>query len=307
MADDVTRPFRFAVQGGPVDDGPALAEHARRVETLGYDEWYTFDHVGAIDPFAPLVAAAAATEHLGVGPLVINNELHHPVLLARTAATVDALSGGRLVLGLGAGYDEAEHDSIGSPIRPPGPRVERLAESLTVLRSLLDGGSAEFDGRHLRVSVDDLGVRPANSHVPFLVGGHGRRMVRLAGEHADIFQFTGLVHGEGGTPTGAGFAVEHLDQRARWLADAAGARDASIERSALVQVVSVDGSGPTSDEAATRIGDRDVVEHTPFVLIGSVDQIVDKVVRLRERLGISHYVVREPEAFAPIVDALRGR
>jgi probable F420-dependent oxidoreductase len=300
------RRFRFAVQGGPFDDPAALAEYARHVESLGYDELYSFDHVGAVDPFVPLVVAATATERLRVGPLVINNELHNPVLLARTAASVDALSDGRLVLGVGAGYDEAEHESIGSPIRPPAPRVERLGESLAVVRSLLDTGAAQLDGTHVSVSVSDLGVRPANRRLPMLIGGHGERMVRLAGRFADIFQFTGLVHGEGGVPSGAGFAVEHLDERARWLTDAAGDRNAEIERSALVQVVSVDGSGPGIEETAARIGSGDVVAQTPFVLIGSVAQLVDKLHGLRDRLGISHYVIRDADAFAPVADALRA-
>lgn len=301
-------PFRFAVQGGPFRDAAALAEHARHVEALGYDELYSADHIGGIDPFVPLMVAAMATERLRVGPLVINNELHHPALLARTAATVDLLSDGRLVLGMGSGYDEGEHEAIGSPIRPPGPRVSRLDESLTVMRLLLDTGAAHLDGDHVQVAIDDLGVRPAAAQVPFLIGGHGRRMVGLAAKHAQIFQFTGLVHGEGGQPTGAGFAIEHVEQRATWLAADAGPRLAEIERSALVQVVSIDGSGPNVDETAERLGGTpEVVAETPFVLIGSVNEVVDKLVALRERVGISHYVVREPDAFAPVVAELRGR
>jgi len=297
--------FRFAVQGGPFRDARALAEHARRVESLGYDELYSADHIGGIDPFVPLVVAAAATDDLRVGPLVLNNELHHPVLLARTAASVDLLCGGRLVLGLGTGYDEFEHESIGSPIRAPGARVSRFAESLAALRSLLDTGEAHVDGEHLRLAVDALGVGPAAMHVPFLIGGNGRRVVGLAARYADIFQFTGLVHGEGGRPMGTGFAIDRLAERARWLSEDAGERDAEIERSALVQVVSIDGSGPAVDELGD-VGPPEVLAETPFVLIGSVGAIVDKLWMLRDRLGITHYVVRDPEAFAPVVAALRG-
>ncbi len=301
-------PFRFAVQGGPFRDAAALAEHARHVEALGYDELYSADHIGGIDPFVPLVVAATATERLRVGPLVINNELHHPALLARTAASVDLLSEGRLVLGMGSGYDEHEHESIGSPIRPPGPRVTRLDESLTALRLLLDTGAAHVDGEHVQIAIDDLGVRPAADRVPFLIGGHGRRMVGLAARHAQIFQFTGLVHGEGGQPTGAGFGIEHVEQRATWLAADAGERLGEIERSALVQVVSIDGSGPSVEETAERLGaPPDVVAETPFVLIGSVDEVADKLMALRERVGISHYVIREPDVFAPVVALLAGR
>ena len=165
----MTRPFRFAVQGGPFDDPVAIAAHARLVESLGYEELYSFDHIGAVDPFAPLIVAADATEKLRVGPLVLNNEFHQPALLARTAATVDRMTGGRLVVGIGTGYDQSEHDSIGSPILPPGPRVDRFGESLTVLRALLDEGSCRFDGDHHTVALDDLGVRPTQEHVPLLI------------------------------------------------------------------------------------------------------------------------------------------
>ncbi len=317
----MNRSFRFAVQGAPFADPDALADHARHVESLGYDELFSFDHVGAdparagsrdgpaaIDPFVPLVVAALATERLRVGPLVLNNEFHHPVLLARTAATVDRATAGRLVLGLGTGYDESEHDAIGSPIRPPGPRVTRFGESLTVLRSLLDGGGAEHDGEHLSVHLDDLGVAPVQPHVPFLVGGHGRRVVTLAAQHADIFQFTGLVHGDGGKPSGAGFAIEHVVERSRWLTDAAADRNADIERSALVQFTAIGDDAPSSADLAERFGrDAPVLDDTPFVLSGSLDQVVDKIERLRERIGVSHFVVRDPDGFAPVVDALRGR
>lgn len=304
----VAPPFRFAVQGGPFDDAEALAQHARHLEDLGYDELWSYDHVGAVDPFAPLLAAALATERLRVGPLVLNNELHDPVLLARTAATVDRLTGGRLVLGLGTGYDESEHEAIGSPIRPPGARVTRFGESVEVLRSLLDDGSAHLDGEHVRVHVDDLGVRPAQSRVPILVGGHGRRVVGLAARHADVFQFTGLVHGEGGRPTGAGFAIEVIDERARWLEEAARDRAGAIERSALVQFCAVGADAPGADELAERFDlPAEVVAGTPFVQSGSVGQLVDRLERTRERIGISHYVVRDAEVFAPVVDALGGR
>jgi probable F420-dependent oxidoreductase len=309
-----TRPFRFAVQGGPFDDPATLADYARHVESLGYDELYSWDHIcsaaGAlydakIDPFVPLVVAAAATQRLRVGPLVLNNEFHQPALLARTAATVDLMTGGRLVLGLGTGYAEHEHTSIGSPIRPVGPRVTRFGDSLSILRALLDTGAAHIDGEHESVQIDALGVRPAQERVPFLIGGHGRRVVGLAGRYADIFQFTGLTHAEDGTPSGGGFALEQVIERARWLSESAGDRDDDIERSALIQFTAVGPDAPAASELAERFKLReDVVEHTPFALFGSLEQVVDKIERLRERLGITHFVIRDLDGFAPVVEAL---
>ncbi len=296
------RPFRFAVQGGPFADPTALAEHARTVESLGYAELWTADHIGSVDPLAPLLVAALATEHLRVGPLVLNNELHHPALLARTAATLDRLSGGRLTLGFGTGYQRSEHTATGIELRPPGPRVSRLGESLAAVRTLLDTGAAHLDGEHHTLAIDDLGVRPVQAHVPFLIGGHGRRVVALAGRYADIFQFTGLAHAADGAISIPGFDLGELELRAAWLGEAAGDRDAEIERSALVQALAVDGA-LTNDfglDAAT-------LAEVPFVLAGSVAQIIDKLERLREQLGITHYVVRDPEQFAPVVAALAGR
>lgn len=305
----VVRPFRFALQALTLDDHDALVVAARQAEALGYDELYSFDHIGTVDPFVPLVVAAEATTRLRVGPLVLNNEFHHPAMLARTAATVDRLSGGRLVLGMGTGYMQSEHDAIGMLLRPPPARVDRFDESVQVLRALLDHGSATFDGQHHHIALDDLGVRPVQARVPFLIGGFGRRVVGIAAQHADIFQFTGLTHGEGGVPSGGGFAIADVEQRHRWLTDAAGDRGPQIERSILVQATHVgDGADQQLDELAARFHmDRQVLEQTPFVLVGSVDQIVDKLQRLRELIEVSHVVVRDAEGCAPLVDALAGR
>lgn len=300
----MTRPYRFAVQGGPFTDAEQLAEHARRVESLGYAELWSFDHVGAVDPLAPLLAAALATTRLRVGPLVLNNEFHHPALLARTAATIDALTGGRLTLGWGTGYALAEHEATGIELRPPARRVDRLGESLEVVRTLLDTGACHFDGAHHRVALDELGPRPTQARIPFLIGGNGRRVVGLAARYADIFQFTGLSHAADGAIAIDGFVLPSLEQRAAWLSEFAGPRDADIERSALVQAVAVDDPDAAAGLSA-RFGLPDeVLAETPFVLAGSVEQIVDKIGRLRERLGITHYVVRDAEGFAPVVAAL---
>jgi probable F420-dependent oxidoreductase len=309
MVAQMPRPFRFALQGRNLGDRETLIDSARQAEVLGYDELFSFDHIGTVDPFIPLVVAAEATTRLRVGPLVLNNELHHPVLLARTAATIDRLIGGRLVLGLGTGYTQAEHDAMGMPLRDPGARVTRFEESVIALRSLLDTGAAQLDGLHHHLAVSDLGIRPTQVHLPLLIGGHGKRVVGIAARHADIYQFTGLTHGEGGEPAAGGFAIEAVRERSRWLADAAGDRIGDVECSALVQHTQL---GPATnddmDEMAARFQvTREVIDETPFVLIGSIEQIVEKLERLRSDVGISHVVVREAEGFAPVVAALAGR
>ena len=302
------RPFRFAVQSLQLGDRGSLIDDATTAARCGYEELYSYDHIGAVDPFVPLMVAAEASSALRVGPLVLNNELHHPVLLARAAATADRLTGGRLILGMGTGDMQSELDAAGIELRRPGPRVDRFAESLTILRALLDSGAAAFEGQHHRVDLEDLGVRPVQPRVPFLIGGHGRRVVGLAGQHADIFQFTGLTHAADGTPGPGGFGIDDVRQRSRWLHEAAGDRIDDIERSILVQVTHLGaGSDEKAAEIAARFGaDRALVDATPFALVGSVEQVVDKLERLREDIGASHVVVRDVAGFAPVVEALAG-
>lgn len=218
------------------------------------------------------------------------------------------MTSGRLVLGLGTGYAQDEHTAMNLRLLPPAERVARFGESLAVMRDLLDTGVCHFTGTHHQIAIDDLGLRPTQQRVPILVGGHGRRVVSLAAVYADIFQFADLVTAADGSMSGGGFAIEAVAQRAEWLAAAAGPRSDDIERSSLVQAVAVGDDVPSVAELAKRFElDESVFADTPFVLVGSVEQLVDKVERLRERFGISHYVIRDAEAFAPVVAMLSGR
>ncbi len=305
----MAHPFRFAIQTGPFSDRLALVEFARKIEDQGYAELYSYDHIGAVDPFLPLLVAAEATPTLRFGPLVLNNEFHNPVLLARTAATFDLLSGGRLVLGMGTGYMQWEHDASDIELRAPGARVTRFDESIAALRALLDKGAVTTQGQHITLDVEDLGVRPQQQHVPILLGGHGRRVVSIAAKQADIFQFTGLTHEPGtGKPSAGGFGREHIAKRSRWLKEAAGDRYESIELSTLVQVTKVgDDTSAFHAKTAVRMDvDADLLDATPFMMIGSRAQVVEKLEQLREEFGIHHVVSRDPDDFAPIVAALAG-
>lgn len=304
------RPFRFGVQRMRNTETPEkVAELARLAQHLGYAEYWTSDHIGHEDPFISLMIAAAAAPSLRVGPLVLNNELHRPSLLARTAASVDQMTNGRLILGMGTGFVQAEHDATGIELRSPGPRVTRFEESITIIRSLLDTGSCTFDSEHHQIALDDLGVQPVQERVPILIGGNGRRVVSIASRHADIFQFMGMSHDEDGKLSASSFTLDEVAKRRDWLEEAAGNRIDVIERSALVQVAEIgDGAAAKREEGIERMNlPGEVIDETPYVLVGSQEQIIDKLERLRERFGISHYVVRELETFAPIVEALSGR
>lgn len=311
----MSHPFRFGIQTGPFDDPRALREFAKKIEDLGYAELFSSDHITGgglnnVDPFLPLMVAAEATSTLRFGPLVLNNEFYNPVLLARTAASFDLLSDGRLILGLGTGYAQQEHDAADIVLRTPRDRVTRFGESISALRTLLDVGSANSNGEHITVAVDGLGVRPAQHRVPILVGGHGRRVVSIAAQMADIFQFTGLTHDAvTGKPSASGFALNDVAERHVWLRHAAGDRYSQLELSTLVQQTHVgDGASEVREAAAARINaETTLVDETPFVFIGSETQVIEKLQALREDLGIHHVVSRDPDDFAPIVAALAGR
>src|SRR5579864_6623873 len=132
---------------------------------------------------------------------------------------------------------------------------------------------------------------------------------RSPGMLADIAQFTGLTHRSDGTPEPGGFPLEAVITRARWLTEAAGDRDSLVERSVLVQATHIGhGADAAADEAATRLGvEREVIDETPFLLFGSVEQVIDRLESLRETIGVSHLVVRDATGFGPVVAAVAGR
>src|SRR5436189_5292357 len=143
------KPFRFGVSVWHVASRAELAEKARKIEALGYDTLSFPDHLtDRIAPLPALVTAANATTRLRVGTNVLNNDLRHPVLVAREAAAVDLLTDGRLQLGLGAGSIRSEYDEAGLPFASGRVRVERLAEAVTVIKRLLNGEAVTFAGPH---------------------------------------------------------------------------------------------------------------------------------------------------------------
>jgi len=303
------RPFRFALQALPRADRAAWQDVARQAEDLGYATLQTADHLGLADPLLPLVSAADVTTSLRFAPLVLNNELHNPVLLARQAATVDLLTDGRLELGIGTGYAETEHQAAGIPLSPPKERVDRLAAALTVLPRLFAGDAVELDGPYrLAVAAEALGLRCVQQpHPPILVGGYGRRVIGLAARAAQIVQFTGLAHDPDGTPRPRGFARATLDERVGWLRESAGARLAELELSVLVQRVHEGDPAIEVSAVAARLGmEDDVVRTSPFLLFGTVDAMVEQLEEQRATLGISYVTVREAELFAPVVARLAG-
>jgi probable F420-dependent oxidoreductase len=310
------KPFRFGVNLAHAGSRTEWQEIARKVERLGYDTLTVPDHLtNLIAPMPALVAAADATKTLRVGINVLNNDLRHPVLVAREAATVDLLTDGRLQLGLGAGSIKLEYDQAGLSFDRGATRVERLAEAVTIVKGLLSGEEVTFAGRHYRVSGHRIAPLPVQKpHPPILIGGNGRNLLTLAAREADIVGLSGISFRQGGAapPDLSGWRVAAIDERVRLVRDAAGARFPSLELNALVQRVVVTEDRRAAAEELTRRWTQlsaDEILASPYVLIGTIDRIVEDLAARRARWGISYYVVQEPylDAFAPVVARLAGR
>src|SRR5262249_23235509 len=242
-----------------------------------------------------VISAADATTSLRIGTNVLNNDLRHPVLLAREVATIDMLTDGRLELGLGAGYVRAEYDQAGLRFDRGGIRVERLAESVTIIKGLLAGDAVTFAGEHYRVTGHTIYPLPVQQpHPPIIIGGNGPRLLALAAKEADTVNLTGITFTQGGTtPDLSGWKPVGLEERMRALRDAAGTRFGQLELSAQIQRVIV-----TEDRRATaeelqktwkQLSVEEILE-APFALIGTVDEMVAALQERRDRWGISFFV-----------------
>jgi probable F420-dependent oxidoreductase len=310
----MTRPFRFGVSMWSAATRDEWRQKAQRAEAAGFDTMLVADHLadGMFPPLTALASAADATDRIRLGTLVVNNDFHHPVVLAREAATVDLLTGGRLELGLGAGHMKHEYDEAGLQFDPPTVRVARMAESAVIIRRLLDGDEVTFEGDHYRVQGHRCFPRPAQQHVPLVIGGNGRRVLATAGQIADIVSFTGFSQVEGErsvNPTH--FTDTGLTEQVGWVLRAAGDRFDQLELSTLVQgvVITDDRRAVAADLLPLVPGLRvDDILSSPYSLIGSVEQIAAQLRDRRDRLGISYITVFEKDldTMTEIIQELRS-
>ncbi|MFI1393908.1 LLM class F420-dependent oxidoreductase [Streptomyces sp. NPDC020681] len=288
-------PFRFSVNMLTPTGGEEWRKKCRRAEELGYDVIQVPDHLGMMAPFPALVAAAAVTERPRLGTFVLNAGFWNPTLLAREIATADVLTGGRLEVGIGAGYVKEEHDRAGLEFLAPGGRVGHLRRTVEELKRLL------ADDGHLPKAVQRPGP-------PLLIGGNGDRVLRLAVEHADVVAFTGARESKDGLKVLTG---EELDGRIAAYRKAAAGRADEQELNLLIQFVAV-----TDDrEAAVRdllplaphLSAEQVLQ-LPLLAVGTVGQIADQLRAQRERYGFSYISVLDPylETFGPVIEELRG-
>ena len=321
-------PFRFAAMTGGASSRREIEETARKAEDLGYFAVHVNDHYlgpgpameAANHPPQPTAAIptalviADATTTLRVGFRVLCVDYHNPTVLAKSLATLDLFSGGRIEVGLGAGWIEAEYDAMGVAYDPPGVRIERLGEVIDVLRSSFTPGIVSIEGKHgVRAVGFEATPKPRQlPSPPIAIGGGRRRVLELAARKADIVclnrdNSAGTIVPEGNRSTSAAGTLEKVG----WIRDAAGDRFDQLELEIGAYYLTVTDDTPRAAEAwARRLGTpTEEVVGNPHVLIGSIDAICDQIEERRETFGVSYLTVldRNIEAFAPVVERLSAK
>jgi probable F420-dependent oxidoreductase len=289
-----------------------FASRAAGLEEAGFGSLAVGDHLGQYPPLTACAAIAEATQTAQVGPLVLNNDFRHPSVLAREAAALADLAGGRFELGLGAGYARKEYRWAGIPYDPAEVRIARLAEAAEILRRLLAGETVSFAGEHYRVQEDSLPELP--HRVPLIIGGNSPALHAVAARWADILNFAGLRPIRGGTVEDTSdFSADALERQVSALVEVGRDADGELERHVLVQWHEV----TTDREAAARGAAKalgvsaEVALDSPYVLIGTPEEIATQLRSHHDRFGITRWTIfadrrdlHPADALIPVIQLL---
>jgi probable F420-dependent oxidoreductase len=311
------QPFRFLADAREIATLDELRQTARRAEAIGIDTLVIPDHlIPQLAPVPAMAAIAAISERLRISAFVLNNDLRHPAVLAQELASLDVLSGGRLDIAIGAGWNRAEYEAIGLAFDPTPVRQARLAESIAVLKGCFGDGSFSHEGEHYTITDYDAHPKPVQRpHPPFLIGGGGRRTLTLAAREAQIVGLAPRILPRG-VPDFASATFEGTREKIGWVREAAGDRFDELVLNVYPSMTGVSLTERPLAEArkiAASLGERigqelkaEELLDSPHIFIGSVDDFVAKFTRLRAELGISSIMVGGVEELAPVVERLAG-
>ena len=306
------RPFRFGAKAKVANNGKEWADIAKQAEDLGYVSLQIDDHyTKQLAPVPAMMAAACATSTLKVGTLVAGNDFRNPVVFAKEAATIDMLSDGRFMLGLGAGWMKEDYTITGIQQDDAMTRIHRMEEAIDVMRGLWGAGPFSHSGRFYSVSEIDAWPKPVSS-IPIIVGGGGEKLLAMAGRKADIVGINPKIVGRSINPRSmATAAADVVDEKIRFVKAGAGDRFDDIELSlqVFVTVVTDDPKGVAEKYAPAFGLPPEVVLTAPYFQIGSVEQIKENLLALRERWGINYIAFQQDAtaAMAPVVAELSGK
>ncbi|ETW23790.1 TIGR03621 family F420-dependent LLM class oxidoreductase [Mycobacterium gastri] len=275
--------FRFSFNVFAIDSLQRFISTCRRAEKYGYDTVFAADHLGVPAPFPTLIAAAAATERLRVGTLVLNTGFWNPTLLARDIATTDVLTNGRLDVGLGSGHMKWEYDEANVAFDSFAARARRLRETIDELtrQFSLNGYPQQTEMRaefHIPV-LRPIQRRGFNGYgPPLIIGGTGNRMLQLAAERADVVSIAGIYQVHGQVPGVMRLATPtEIDDRISYVHECAGDRADQLEWHTMIQaVVPTDDRRGAAEKIAQQHGNNMTAEEVlqlPQIHIGTITQI----------------------------------
>jgi probable F420-dependent oxidoreductase len=304
----IARPFRFGVWLRSLESARTCAELAQTAERLGYSTIFVGEHLDTgYGSFAMASAIASATSRLRVGTLMLLNDLRHPAILAKEAATVDVLSEGRLELGIGAGWKERDYTSMGLCMPKGQVRVQQLRESISIVKGLFADGLFSFSGVHYTIDgLEGLPKPKQRPHPPFIVGGASKGIMTLAGAEASIAGINPAL--KPGPLSVETVSMKAAEASVGHLVESAGQRMPQIEVNLFpLKIVITSRSRLTvANVARAYMLEEEAVLDSPFFLIGSTQAIAEKLEMLRENLLVSYVVVRDEvmRDFAEVVECL---
>ncbi len=308
------KPFRFGIQALSQPDRASWIGLAKRAEANGFDVLTMPDHFSdQLAPVPALMAAADATTSLRVGALVWDNDYKHPVVLAKELATIDVLSGGRLELGIGAGWMISDYEQSGIAYDRAGVRIDRFIEGLDVIRGCMANATFSYAGKHYTITNYNGSPKPMQAPCPpILIGGGGKRVLTYAAQHADIIGINPtLTAGAVGPEAISTMTAEAVNDKVDIVRDAAGDRRDHIEMNIRAFMVNVtqDAQGSIERLAKAMGVETKMMAETPFALIGPPAKLIDDLLARRERWGFSYIIVggEDVDSFAPVVAALCGK
>ena len=270
---------------------PELRDAVLRAEAAGFDDVWIDDHLlcdegdwadPKLEGWTTLAALAAVTSRVRLGHMVVANTFRNPGLVAKMAATVDHVSDGRVILGLGAGWFEREHDAFGLKFGPwAGERIDRLGETTSIIRRLLDGERVTHDGPHYRLHDAVCAPRPVQAHLPILLGGSGpKKTIPLVARLADQWNAYGSPE-----------KVAAADAVLREACAAIGREESEVERTVALNVV-IRGSRPEAESTWASYAARHLPIDTEKELSagGSLQEVAGQL-RVYAGIGFRHPVL----------------
>lgn len=318
-------PFRFGLQSYTATSPGHWRDQARRAESLGFSTFSVADHVIGPGPalaatnhpvqdvaaIPAMAVAIEATTTINIGARVFCVDYRQPVMFAKELATLDFFSEGRLEIGIGAGWLQGEYEAMGVAWDRPGVRLDRMEETIELIRAHFGEGLVDVQGQHVHATGFEGVPKPANSRPPIMIGGGAKRVLGIAGREADIVSLnfdnsSGKIGAAGVGSSTAELTAQKID----WIRAGAGDRfdRLEIEIGAYFTVVTDQRDATLAQMAPMFAMEPEQFAVHPHALIGSVDSICEQLVERRETYGISYVTFggSAVESVAPIVERLTG-